>query len=70
VRVVSDADDPNLPLRRLQELGRQLDVAQKSGKKALAEVTRAKATTKRVKKTVQQIIAKTASRKVARKHKR
>ena len=61
------ADDPKLPLARLQELAKQLDVAQQSGKKALAEVTKAKATTKRVKKTVQRIITKATARKLARK---
>ena len=61
------ADDPKLPLARLQELARQLDAAQKSGKKALQEVSKAKETTQRVKKTVQRVLTKAAARKSARK---
>jgi hypothetical protein len=60
-------DEPKTPLARLQELARQLEAAQQSGKKAVEEITKAKRTTKRVKKTIQRIVTKTAARKLARK---
>jgi hypothetical protein len=49
--------DPKAPLARLQELSHQLERAQVSGQKAVAEVTKAKKTTKRVKAAVAVTVA-------------
>jgi len=55
---LANDDDPKAALKKLEELGADLDAARRSGQQAVAEIAKAKRKTKRIKTAVKQVVNK------------